>query len=151
MSGLGELERRAFLEWVGENLPHVRRSAFGQRILYWSLGIGFVIGGLACRRVRAQVVGDDRALRFAGDLLYTLGWALWTGVVVALFPQLLPEAKRSQFKQALNALEEASREAAAGEGPGRRGHRDAAGGSGCRTASPDDVNRGESARRSIVQ
>jgi hypothetical protein len=35
---------------------------------------------------------------------------------VALFPQLLPEVKRSQFKQALNALEEASREAAAGEG-----------------------------------
>src|SRR4029453_4041263 len=112
MSGLGELERRAFLEWVGENLPHVRRSAFGQRILYWSVGIGFVIGGRALPRVRAQVVGGARALRFAGDLLYTLGWALRTGVVVALFPQLLPEVKRSQFKQALNALEEASREAA---------------------------------------
>jgi hypothetical protein len=29
---------------VGENLTLVRRSAFGQRDLYWSLGIAFVIG-----------------------------------------------------------------------------------------------------------
>ncbi len=30
LSGLGELERRAFLDWVGENLPQVRRSVSGQ-------------------------------------------------------------------------------------------------------------------------
>jgi hypothetical protein len=35
--GLGEQERRALLAWVGENLPQVRRSDSGQRILYWSL------------------------------------------------------------------------------------------------------------------
>jgi hypothetical protein len=32
--GLGELERRAALAWVGENLTDVRRSALGQRSLY---------------------------------------------------------------------------------------------------------------------
>ena len=42
--GLGERERDVLLAWVGENLTLVRRSAFGQRILYWSLGIGFVVG-----------------------------------------------------------------------------------------------------------
>ena len=42
--GLEGLERDALLAWVGENLTLVRRSAFGQRILYWSLGIGFVVG-----------------------------------------------------------------------------------------------------------
>jgi hypothetical protein len=42
--GMGEQERRASLEWVGENLTEVRRAAFGQRILYWSLGIGFMVG-----------------------------------------------------------------------------------------------------------
>jgi hypothetical protein len=42
--GLGELERRAALDRVGENLAEVRKAAFGQRILYWSLGIGFVVG-----------------------------------------------------------------------------------------------------------
>lgn len=38
LSGLGELERREFLAWVGEHLPLVRRSIAGQRLLYWSLG-----------------------------------------------------------------------------------------------------------------
>ena len=42
-----------------------------------------------------------------GDLLYTLGWALWTGVVVVLFLQILPETKRRQYKQALDAYEAA--------------------------------------------
>jgi hypothetical protein len=43
-SALGEMERRAMLDWVGENLPGVRRSAYGQRSLYWALGVGFVVG-----------------------------------------------------------------------------------------------------------
>jgi len=44
LAGLGELERRETLAWVGEHLPQVRRSISGQRLLYWSLGIGFVVG-----------------------------------------------------------------------------------------------------------
>jgi hypothetical protein len=42
--GLGEREHRPLLAWVGENLTHVRRSVYEQRILQWSLGIGFVVG-----------------------------------------------------------------------------------------------------------
>jgi hypothetical protein len=42
--GLGDRERRAVLAWVGENLTEVRRSVYEQRILHWSLTIGFVIG-----------------------------------------------------------------------------------------------------------
>ena len=42
--GLGEQERQAVLAWVGENLPQVRRSVYEQRLLYWSLGIGLVVG-----------------------------------------------------------------------------------------------------------
>jgi hypothetical protein len=44
LAGLGEQERRATLDWVGEHLPQVRRSVFEQRLLYWSLGIGTVVG-----------------------------------------------------------------------------------------------------------
>jgi hypothetical protein len=51
-----------------------------------------------------------------GDLLYTLGWALWTGVVVVVFLQVLPEAKRRQYKQALDAYEAALRDKARAEG-----------------------------------
>jgi hypothetical protein len=38
--------------------------------------------------------------------------SLWTGVVVVLFVQIIPEAKRRQFKQALDAYEAAQREEA---------------------------------------
>jgi hypothetical protein len=107
-SGLGEMERDALLTWVGEHLPDVRRSAYGQRSLYWTLGVGFVVGlatyvgGYA---LKSSVTTEP--LGFVGDLLYTLGWALWTGVVVVLFLQVLPEAKRRQYKQALDAYEAA--------------------------------------------
>ena len=106
--GLGERERDALLAWVGENLTLVRRSASGQRILYWSLGICFVVG------LAAHVGGfllksweTTEPLSVLADLLYTLGWALWTGVVVVVFIQLYPETKRRHYKQALDAYEAA--------------------------------------------
>jgi hypothetical protein len=49
-------------------------------------------------------------LGLVADLLYALGYALWTGVVVVVFVQIIPEAKRRQFKQALDAYEAAQRE-----------------------------------------
>jgi hypothetical protein len=117
LSGLGELERRELLTWVGEHLPEVRRTAVGQRPVYWILGLGFVVGmasyvgGYA---LRSSVTTEP--LRFVGDLLYTLGWALWTGVVVVVFLQVLPETKRRQYKQALDAYEAARRDKARAEG-----------------------------------
>ena len=39
------------------------------------------------------------------DLPYALGWALWTGVVVVLFVQIIPEIKRRQIKRWLDAYE----------------------------------------------
>ena len=113
-----ELERRETLAWVGEHLPQVRRSVFDQRLLYWSLGIGFVVG-LAAHvggyLLKASVTTE--LLGLVADLLYALGFALWTGVVVVVFVQIIPEAKRRQFKQALDAYEATQREKArAGSG-----------------------------------
>jgi hypothetical protein len=111
--GLGEVERRAALAWVGENLAEVRRSAFGQRILYWSLGIGFVVGLAAY--VGGYLIKSSTTtgpLGLVGDLLYTLGWALWTGVVVVVFLQVIPEAKRRGYKAWLDAYEATLREEA---------------------------------------
>jgi hypothetical protein len=111
--GLGEEERREVLAWVGENLPYVRQTAVGQRPVYWILGIGLAVG------LAAYVGGyllkspaTTEPLGLVADLLYTFGWALWTGVVVVVFLQILPEAKRRQFKQALDAYEAALREEA---------------------------------------
>jgi hypothetical protein len=113
--GLGEPERRALLAWVGENLPQVRRSVSGQRLLYWSLGIGLVVG-LAAHvggyLLKSSVTTEPLGL--VADLLYALGYALWTGVVVVVFVQIIPEAKRRQFKRALDAYEAAQHAARAG-------------------------------------
>jgi hypothetical protein len=113
LSGLGERERRALLAWVGENLTQVRRSVYEQRILHGSLAIGLVVG-LAAHvggyLLKSSAMTEPFAL--VADLLYALGWALWTGVVVVVFVQIFPETKRRQFKQALDAYEAAQRETA---------------------------------------
>jgi hypothetical protein len=106
--GLGERERDYLLAWVGENLTLVRRSASGQRPMYWVLGTVFVVG-LAAHvggfLLKTSVTTEPPLL--VGDLIYTFGWALWTGAVVVVFVQVWPEAKRRQFQQALNAYEAA--------------------------------------------
>jgi F0F1-type ATP synthase assembly protein I len=113
LSGMTELERRETLAWVGENLPLVRQSVSGQRILYSTLVTAFVVG------LAAYVAGyllktsvTTEPLGLVADLLYALGYALWTGVVVVVFVQVFPEVKRRQYKQALDAYEAARREQA---------------------------------------
>ena len=104
------------LAWVGEHLPQVRRSRFEQRLLYWSLGIALVVGLVAHvggYLPKSSVTTEPLGL--AADLLYELGYALWTGVVVVVFVQIIPEAKRRQFKQMLDAYEAARREKARAE------------------------------------
>ena len=106
--GLGDRERDAMLAWVGENLALVRRSASGQRVLYWSLGIAFAVGLAA--HVGAFLLKTSTTtepLSLLADLLYALGWALWTGVVVVMFVEIYPEAKKRQYKRALDAYEAA--------------------------------------------
>jgi hypothetical protein len=109
--GLGERDRRALLDWVGEHLTLVRRSVYDQRLLHWSLGISAVVG-LAAHvggyLLKSSVTTEPLGL--VADLLYALGFALWTGVVVVLFVQVIPEVKRRQFKQLLDAYEAAQRE-----------------------------------------
>jgi hypothetical protein len=128
-AGLNDAERLAALTWMGDNLTQVRRSAYGQRLLYQSLGIGFLVG------LAAHVGGyllkssaTTEPLGLVADLLYALGFALWTGVVVAVFVQIVPEAKRRQFKQALDAYEAAQRDTA------RAGSEQASGDDGAPTA-----------------
>jgi hypothetical protein len=105
------------LAWMEAHLPEFRQQAAGQRPLYWILGIGFVVG------LAAQIVGfllktsvTTELLLLVADLLYALGWSLWTGVVVVFFVQIWPEAKRHQLKRWLDAYEAALREKAGAGG-----------------------------------
>ena len=117
------------LAWMEEHLPEFRQQASGQRPMYWILGIGFVVG------LAAHVGGfllktsvTTEPLLLVADLLYALGWALWTSVIVVVFVQIWPEAKRRQLKRWLDAYEAALREKA-GAGSGQ-----ASGGDGAPTA-----------------
>ena len=106
--GLGERERDYLLAWVGENLTLVRRTASGQRPLWWIFGIGFVVG-LATHvgGFLLKTSATTEPLWLVADLLYALGGVLWTGVVLVVFIQIWPEAKKRQYKQALDAYEAA--------------------------------------------
>jgi hypothetical protein len=101
------------LAWMGEHLTQMRQSVSGQRIVLQSLGIGFVLGLIAYIGGYAlKASATMEPFKLVADLLYALGWALWTGVVVALFVEVIPRVKQRQFKQALDAYEAALREKA---------------------------------------
>jgi hypothetical protein len=110
------------LAWMGEHLTEMRRSAYGQRLVYQSLAVGFVVG------LAAHVGGyllrpspPTEPFGLVADLLYALGFALWTGVVVVVFVQIIPEIKRRQIKRWLDDYEATLREKArAGGGQASR-------------------------------
>ena len=94
------------LAWMEEHLTELRQSVSGQRILYWSLVISFVVGLAAHVGGYALLLSAPKEpLGLLADLLHALGWSLWTGVVVVMFVQVIPEAKRRQIKRALDAYE----------------------------------------------
>jgi len=109
------------LAWMEENLTELNKYVSGQRILYWSLAISFVVG------LAAQVGGyvllssaPSGPLGLLADLLHALGWSLWTGVVVTVLVQVIPEAKRRQIRRALDAYEALRREKAQASGNGEQ-------------------------------
>jgi hypothetical protein len=101
--------------WTEEHLPQLRRSVYGQRLLYQSLTVGFVVGLAA--HVGGYLLRPSpltEPLGLVADLLYALGFALWTGCVVVLFVQVVPEVKRRQIKRMLDAYEATREKARAG-------------------------------------
>lgn len=101
------------LDWLGEHLTELRRNVDGQRILLQSLTHGFVMGlGAHIGGYLLRASATTELLGLVADLLYALGWALWTGAVVVVFVQIVPEIKRRQIKGALDAYEAALRDKA---------------------------------------
>ena len=75
------------------------------------VGLAAHVGGFL---LKSSVTTEPLGL--VADLLYALGYALWTGVVVVVFVQIWPEVKRRQLKQVAGCL----RGSAAREGPSRK-------------------------------
>jgi hypothetical protein len=98
------------MTWIGANLTELRRTVSEQQIRSWTLRVGLVVGLAA--HVGGYLLRSSAAtvpVGLLGDLLYTLGWALWTGAVVVVLLQIVPEAKRRQIMRALDAYEAAQR------------------------------------------
>jgi len=94
------------MAWMDEHVTELRDYVSGQRILYQSLVISFVIGlGAHVGGYLLLLSTQKELLGLLADLLHALGWSLWTGVVVAVFIQIIPEVKRRQIRQLLDAYE----------------------------------------------
>jgi hypothetical protein len=92
--------------WVGEHIGGLRQSAFEQGILYRSLLLAFVAGLIAhAVGFLLKSSATTEPLELIADLLYALGFALWTGVVVVLFVEVIPRAKERQIRGVLEAYE----------------------------------------------
>jgi len=102
------------LDAISDYLPEIRRSLSDQSILRTYLAIAFGLG-LVVHVVAYMLrpAAGTSLVGLADDLLYALGWALWTGVVVVYFVQVLPEAKRREVVKWLKAYEATQRAKAA--------------------------------------
>ena len=96
----------AELTIMGENLEILRAYSAGDRILRSYLAIALVLG-LVSHIVGylLKLAAPDEPWRLLGDLVYALGFALWTGTVVVFFVQVFPESKRRQLERAVAAVE----------------------------------------------
>jgi hypothetical protein len=99
--------------WFEEHLTQLRRDAYGQRILYTTLAITFVVGlvlYVAGYLLRPTATSEPFGL--LADLIYTFGFALWTAAVVVVLVEVVPEVKRRQIRQGLEAYEAIRRDKA---------------------------------------
>ena len=93
-------------KWFGEHFDEMRRAVSERRIrnqVLWLVLVIGLIGYVAGYILRVSVTGEPWG--FLADLLYTLGFALWTGVVVVVVVEIIPRAKERQITRALDAYE----------------------------------------------
>jgi hypothetical protein len=82
-----------------------------QKFLRDALVLVFVLG-LAVHVAGYLLIsaGTGEPVSLLADLLSTLGTTLWTGVVLVVFLEVLPEARRRGFSHRLEAYEAALRD-----------------------------------------
>ncbi len=92
--------------WFEKHLTDLREEAYGPRLLYSILVGAFAVG------LVAYVVGyllrttaPAEPLGLLADMVYTFGFALWTGAVVVVLVEIIPEVKRRQIQRSLEAYE----------------------------------------------
>jgi hypothetical protein len=101
-------------KWVSEHMADLRRSVSERRIrnqtLWLVLATG-LIAYVAGYLLKVSVTSEPWGL--LADLIYTLGYVLWTGVVVVVVIEIIPRAKERQITRALASYEAVMRAKAA--------------------------------------
>jgi len=105
--------------WVASHLPEVRRRLAGNEILYWWIGGTVVLGLIAnVAGFLWTSVATGTLDGLVAELLRNLGTALWTGAVLVLLLQVLPDIQRRAAIRSLHRYEQEI-EAGAGRDEGR--------------------------------
>ena len=92
--------------WFEKHLTDLREEAYGPRLLYTILVGAFVVGlaaYVAGYLLRSTTPAEPVGL--LADMIYTFGFALWTGAVVVVLVEIIPEVKRRQIQRSLEAYE----------------------------------------------
>jgi hypothetical protein len=92
------------LRWAAQNLPNIRGWIAGRRFLYQAVVIAVIVGLIAHVAGYPLGVSGSREPRgLVADLLSNLGVALWTGAVLVVLVQVLPDY---QHRTALRLVEQ---------------------------------------------
>ena len=94
------------LRWAAQHLPQIRGWISGRRFLYDAMLTAVILGLIA--HVAGYVLavsgsGEPRGL--VADLLSNLGVALWTGAVLVVFVQVLPDYQRRTARRLIEQSE----------------------------------------------
>jgi hypothetical protein len=93
-------------KWMDRHIDELRKSVSERRLRYQVLWIG-VAAGLVLYAIGYWLKASFSAgvLGLLADLVYTLGFSLWTGVVVVVMVEIIPSAKERQITRSLDAYE----------------------------------------------
>ena len=102
---------REELAWAAANMPMLRRWASGQMFIRDALVLVFVLG-LTVHIAGYLLIGaaNSEPISLLADLLSTLGTTLWTGVVLVVFLEVLPDTRRRWLRERLAAYDAALRD-----------------------------------------
>jgi hypothetical protein len=96
---------------MGEHLADLRKNVSERRLrsqILWTAAILGLLAHSAAYLLRSSAPTGVPGLLV--DLIYALGYALWTGVVVVAIVEIIPRAKERQIQQAIDAYEAAVRQ-----------------------------------------
>ena len=92
--------------WFEKHLTDLRQDAYGPRLLYTILVGAFIVGLVSyVAGYLLRSTTPTEPLGLLADMVYTFGFALWTGAVVVVLVEIIPEVKRAQIRRSLEAYE----------------------------------------------